>query len=58
VYLKIALITFGNEESYGLLFVAAELLRLGREIRFFDSEQDGVGREVCEWGPISPSFLP
>jgi len=32
---KFALMAFGNEESYGLLFVGGELLRLNQSIRFF-----------------------
>lgn len=35
-----ALVTFGNEESYGLLFVGGELKEFGQDMRFFDSEKD------------------
>ena len=35
--MRFALVSFGNEESYGLLFVGTELKRHG-EIRFFDAE--------------------
>jgi len=34
---KFALIAFGNEESYGLLFVGGELLAHGQTIRFGDA---------------------
>ena len=33
---KSALIAFGNEESYGLSFVAGELLSLGQDFKFFE----------------------
>jgi len=31
-----ALINFGNEESYGLLFVGGELVKHRQQIRYFD----------------------
>ncbi len=56
--MKFGLIAFGNEESYGLLFVAGELLELGQEIRFFDAEESDVAEKVAGWKPdficISP----
>lgn len=56
--MKIALIAFGNEESYGLLVVGGELLRNGQEIRFFDAEEEDVVRRVCGWEPDFIFFSP
>ena len=62
--MKVALIAFGNEESYGLLFVGGELLEHSQEIRFFDAENDDVEEQVIGWGPefimVSPmtTFYP
>ena len=56
--MKIALITFGNEESYGLLFVGGELLYLGQEIRYFDAENEFVAKEVINWQPDFIFFSP
>ena len=56
--MKIALVTFGNEESYGLLFVAAELLGLGQELRFFDSEAADIGQKISDWAPEFVFFSP
>ena len=57
---KAALITFGNEESYGLSFVGGELLENGQEIKFFDGEV-ADGFEVAQWEPdylmLSPLSL-
>ncbi|MBW1854627.1 MAG: cobalamin-dependent protein [Deltaproteobacteria bacterium] len=47
--MKIALIAFGNEESYGLLFVGGELLCFGQEIRYFDAEMEEVVKNVADW---------
>ncbi|MHC4123709.1 MAG: hypothetical protein ACYSSI_09070, partial [Planctomycetota bacterium] len=49
--MKTALIAFGNEESYGLLFVGGELLEHDQEIRFFDAEKDNVEEQVIDWKP-------
>lgn len=49
--MKVALITFGNEESYGLLFVGGELLEYDQQIHFFDGEEDDVAEKVVKWGP-------
>lgn len=49
--MKMALITFGNEESYGLLFVGGELLEHGQQIRFFDAEEDNVEDQIVKWNP-------
>lgn len=62
--MRCALVCFGNEESYGLLFVGGELLRLGQEIRFFDAEMEDAAAQVLAWSPdlvlCSPmtTFLP
>jgi radical SAM superfamily enzyme YgiQ (UPF0313 family) len=56
--MKVALIAFGNEESYGLLVVGGELLRHNQEIMFFDAEEAGVVRQVCSWKPDFIFFSP
>lgn len=56
--MKCALIAFGNEESYGLLFVGGELLRLGAEIHYFDAEMQDVVGTVVEWAPEYILFSP
>jgi len=56
--MKIALIAFGNEESYGLLIAGGELLRCNQEIRFFDAEEESVIRQVCDWKPDFIFFSP
>lgn len=56
--MKIALIAFGNEESYGLLMVGGELLRYDQEIRFFDAEEDNIIKQVCAWEPDFIFFSP
>ena len=55
---KAALITFGNEESYGLEFVGGELLRHGQEIRFFDGESGTTKRLIEQWAPKFLMFSP
>ena len=49
--MKAALVAFGNEESYGLLFVGRRLLDLGQEIKFFDAEEGGVLLKIKRWHP-------
>jgi radical SAM superfamily enzyme YgiQ (UPF0313 family) len=56
--MKIALLCFGNEESYGLLFVGGELLLHGQEIRFFDAENQRVEEQVSDWGADFAFFSP
>lgn len=56
--MKVALITFGNEESYGLLFVGGELLRFNQKIRYFDTEMEDVVRQVTDWRPNFIFFSP
>jgi radical SAM superfamily enzyme YgiQ (UPF0313 family) len=55
---KIALICFGNEESYGLLFVGGELLIFEQEIRYFDAEIENVIEDVIKWKPDFVCFSP
>lgn len=55
---KMALICFGNEENYGLLFVGGELLLFGQEIRYFDAEDRNVSEDVIEWKPEFVFFSP
>lgn len=56
--MKVALIAFGNEESYGLLFVGGELLRFGQDIRYFDTEMEDVVKQVTDWQPGFIFFSP
>ena len=56
--MKIALIAFGNEESYGLLVVGGELLRYNQEISFFDAEEENITKQVCDWKPDFIFFSP
>jgi radical SAM superfamily enzyme YgiQ (UPF0313 family) len=56
--MKFALVTFGNEESYGLLFVGGELLRFGQEIKYFDGDEGEIASAVCEWHPDFVMFSP
>jgi len=56
--MKFALITFGNEESYGLLFVGGELLEHHQEIKFFVGEEPDVITDVINWNPDFICFSP
>lgn len=56
--MKMALIAFGNEESYSLLFVGGELLRFDQEMRYFDAEMENVVAQVVEWHPDRILFSP
>lgn len=55
---KIALICFGTEENYGLLFVGGELLQFEQEIRYFDAEKDAIAEEIIAWMPDYAFFSP
>lgn len=55
---KIALICFGNEENYGLLFVGGELLLHGQDIRFFDAQQNDIADSIVAWQPDFLFFSP
>jgi radical SAM superfamily enzyme YgiQ (UPF0313 family) len=57
--MKHALVCFGNEESYGLLFVGGELQKFNQEIKFFDAEMDkNVMKKIEEWAPNYVHFSP
>ena len=56
--MKHALITFGNEESYGLLFVGGELERHNQQVRFFDGEDKRSLTQVRDWQPNFAMFSP
>lgn len=56
--MKFGLIAFGNEESYGLLFVGGELLELGQDLRYFDAEEPDVEAKVAGWKPDFICFSP
>ncbi|HDZ13374.1 hypothetical protein LCGC14_0643760 [marine sediment metagenome] len=53
---KSALITFGNEESYGLSFVGGELLDYKQDIRFFESRENWL--DIVKWKPDFLMFSP
>ena len=55
---KIALVCFGNEENYGLLFVGGELLLFGQQIRYFDAENGDVVGDIAAWEPDFVFFSP
>ncbi len=55
---KLALICFGNEENYSLLFVGGELLLYGQEIRYFDAEDEHVLEDIIDWHPDFICFSP
>jgi len=55
---KFALITFGNEESYGLIFVGGELLLYNQTIKYFDAEQNDVEELILFWNPDYICFSP
>ncbi|MCF6176086.1 MAG: cobalamin-dependent protein [Victivallaceae bacterium] len=55
---KFALIHLGNDENYGLVFVAGELLKQEQAIRWFDGDLDGVISEICVWEPDFVCFSP
>lgn len=56
--MKVALVAFGNEESYGLLFVGGELLLHHQEIKFFDAEEINVVERIKSWNPDFVFFSP
>ncbi len=55
--MKFALVSFGNEESYGLLFAGTELKKYG-DIRFFDAEFNQVIEEIIKYQPDFICFSP
>ena len=56
--MKFALISIGNEESYGLLFVGGELLIYNQEIKFFDAEESDIHKKIITWNPDYIAFSP
>ena len=56
--MRCALVAFGNEESYGLLFVGGELLLFDQQIRFFDAEMEDVVDQLVAWHPDLVLFSP
>lgn len=57
--MKFALICCGNEESYGLLFVGAELKIFKQEIKYFDVDRgNDVIDEIVKWEPDFICFSP
>lgn len=56
--MKFALITYGNEESYGLLFVGGELLLHNQTIKYFDGEVDDIEDAICAWAPDFLMYSP
>lgn len=55
---RFALIHIGTDEVYGLEYVAAELLRHGHEILWFDGDHDDGVRKVIAWDPDFMCFSP
>lgn len=55
--MKFALVNFGNEESYGLLFAGTEFKKHG-EIRFFDAEMSDVVSDIIAYQPDFLCFSP
>lgn len=55
--MKFALVAFGNEESYGLLFAATEFKKHG-EVRFFDAEFGDCVKSVVDYHPDFLCFSP
>lgn len=56
--MKTALIQFGTEESYGLLFVAKELYLLEENFHFFDAEEKNCLQKVTAYAPDFAFFSP
>jgi radical SAM superfamily enzyme YgiQ (UPF0313 family) len=54
---RLALVSFGNEESYGLLYAGTELKKYG-EIKYFDAEFDSVVGSISSYEPDYICFSP
>lgn len=54
---KFALVCFGNEESYGMLYAGTEFKKHG-EIRFFDAEMTDPVDQIVEYAPDYLCFSP
>ncbi|MCX5807067.1 MAG: B12-binding domain-containing radical SAM protein [Proteobacteria bacterium] len=55
--MKFALVSFGNEENYGLLFAGTEFKKHG-EIKFFDAEMTDPLQDIAEYKPDYICFSP
>ena len=55
--MKFALVSFGNEENYGLLFAGTEFKKHG-EIKFFDAEMTDPLHDIAEYKPDYVCFSP
>lgn len=55
---RFALVCFGNEENYGLLFVGGELLLFSQNIRYFDATISTVTDDILAWNPDFVLFSP
>jgi len=55
---KFALVHIGNDESYGLVFVAGELKSNKHDIKWFDGDLDNVANQIIEWSPDFIFFSP
>ena len=55
---KFALMHMGNDETYGLLFVASELLKNNHVIRWFDADEKKVLDLLMSWKPDFVCFSP
>jgi len=55
---KYAIVHIGNDEAYGLLFVANELIRLGLNIEWFDGDYGDVVHQIVTYNPNFVFFSP
>lgn len=55
---KFALVHIGNDEVYGLEFVAAEILNEGHEFQWFDGDEDSAVGEIVDYGADVACFSP
>mgnify|MGYP001614978813 CR=1 FL=1 len=53
-----ALIHMGNDEAYGLVFVAGELMNQGHKIHWFDGDSGDVVDKIIKWNPDFICFSP
>jgi hypothetical protein len=55
---RFALVHIGNDEVYGLEFVAEEIVASGHQFYWFDGEEANVIDEIIAYGPTSACFSP
>ena len=55
--MNFALVSFGNEESYGLLFAGTEFKKHGK-IKFFDAEMADPVDDIVKYHPDYVCFSP